>query len=91
MGNSLALLAHADVTEGDLRELGHLQEAQDVWSLGVMAFELLTGKRALRMSEGGDKVRPQTMHARLMSSIYTQFALQLPGASFTRETMCAIT
>jgi hypothetical protein len=28
-----------------------------VWSLGVMAFELLTGSPALRLTEGRDKVR----------------------------------
>lgn len=33
-----------------------VQEALDVWSLGVMAFELLTGKAALLMHEGKDKV-----------------------------------
>jgi serine/threonine protein kinase len=34
-----------------------VQEAMDVWSLGVMMFELLTGQPALRMTEGKDKVR----------------------------------
>lgn len=33
-----------------------LPKALDVWSLGVMAFELFTGKSALRMIEGKDKV-----------------------------------
>jgi serine/threonine protein kinase len=33
-----------------------VQEALDVWSLGVMAFELLTGKPALHMTEGKDTV-----------------------------------
>ena len=35
-----------------------VQEALDVWSLGVMAFELLTGQPALRMHEGKDKAPP---------------------------------
>jgi serine/threonine protein kinase len=34
-----------------------MQEALDVWSLGVMAFELLTGKPALNMFEAKDNVR----------------------------------
>lgn len=34
-----------------------LQEALDVWSLGVMAFELLTGTGALPMNEGSERVR----------------------------------
>jgi serine/threonine protein kinase len=34
-----------------------IQEALDVWSLGVMAFELLTGKPALNMFEAKDNVR----------------------------------
>jgi serine/threonine protein kinase len=33
-----------------------MQEALDVWSLGVMACELLTGKPALCMIEGKDKI-----------------------------------
>jgi serine/threonine protein kinase len=37
-----------------------MQEAVDVWSLGVMAFELLTGKFAFCMLEGKDKV-PQPL------------------------------
>jgi serine/threonine protein kinase len=34
-----------------------VKEALDVWSLGVMAFELLTGKPALSMFEARDSVR----------------------------------
>lgn len=34
----------------------HIQEAVDAWSLGVMAFELLTGRSAFRMVEGKEKV-----------------------------------
>ena len=33
-----------------------LQEAHDVWSLGVMAFELLTGSTAVIMLQGKEKV-----------------------------------
>lgn len=36
-----------------------MQEALDAWSLGVMAFELLTGKPALRMTEGKEQVHFQ--------------------------------
>ena len=34
-----------------------LQEALDVWSLGVIAFELLTGKPAFEHYKGKDLVR----------------------------------
>ena len=40
-----------------------LQEAQDVWSLGVMAFELLTGDPALLMHAGRDKVCSSDHHS----------------------------
>lgn len=36
---------------------GDEQEAVDVWALGVLAFELLTGHTALRVHEGKEKVR----------------------------------
>jgi hypothetical protein len=38
-------------------EVFSVQEAVDAWSLGVMAFELLTGKRALNKEQGRKKVR----------------------------------
>jgi serine/threonine protein kinase len=41
-------------------EVSFVQEAVDVWSLGVMAFELLTGKFAFNMLEGKNKV-PQPL------------------------------
>ena len=34
------------------------QESLDVWSLGVMVFELFTGEPAIQMLEGKDKVVP---------------------------------
>jgi serine/threonine protein kinase len=37
-------------------EVFSVQEAVDAWSLGVMAFELLTGKPALNMKQGKEKV-----------------------------------
>ena len=36
---------------------GALQESMDVWALGVLAFELLTGHTALKVHEGKEKVR----------------------------------
>ena len=33
-----------------------IQESLDVWSLGVMVFELFTGEPAIQMLEGKDKV-----------------------------------
>jgi hypothetical protein len=38
-------------------EVFAVQEVVDAWSLWVMAFELLTGKRALNMEQGRKKVR----------------------------------
>jgi hypothetical protein len=34
-----------------------VQESLDAWSLGVMAFELLTGAPAFKMNFGREKVR----------------------------------
>ena len=34
-----------------------MQESVDAWSLGVMAFELLTGKPAFAMVGGKDQAR----------------------------------
>lgn len=34
-----------------------VQEGLDVWSLGVMAFELLTGERAIKIHKGKEEVR----------------------------------
>lgn len=46
----------------------------DVWSLGVMAFELLTGKPALAMNEGKDKVRdPFHVQERLSSFTHSSW------------------
>ena len=33
-----------------------IQESLDLWSLGVMIFELFTGEPAIQMLEGKDKV-----------------------------------
>jgi hypothetical protein len=48
-----------------------------VWSLGVMAFELLTGKPALRMTEGKETVRSSSAWClNLESASFTLYALQ---------------
>lgn len=42
------------------RDSYEVQEAMDVWSLGVMAFELLTEDKmkGLQLTDGKEKVRP---------------------------------
>jgi serine/threonine protein kinase len=54
-----------------------VQEALDVWSLGVMAFELLTGEPALHMIEGKDTVR----------NFSTSPCLNLETASFALDAL----
>lgn len=48
-----------------------VQEAVDVWSLGVVAFELLTGKPAFSMAGGKDQ-------ACISSAIFFMFCSSVP-------------
>jgi serine/threonine protein kinase len=48
--------SHEAVGSNSSNGYGELQEALDAWSLGVMAFELLTGKPPLNLMEGKEKV-----------------------------------
>lgn len=73
-----------------------LQEALDVWSLGLMAFELLTGQPALRMREGKEAVRLLLGFISLVYSLVHmrrqvglgQSGLQSRKESFDRGTTC---
>lgn len=38
-----------------------VHESVDAWSLGVVAFELLTGERAIKWGIGKEKVRPKLL------------------------------
>ena len=51
------LLRSVVIVEIIIEDFFVFQEAVDVWSGGVMAFELLTSSPAVSMLEGKDKVR----------------------------------
>jgi hypothetical protein len=61
-----------------------LQEALDVWSLGDIAFELLSGQPALRMTEGKDEVRTEfRLHSCITTACNSQ--QQMTRSSGTAE------
>jgi serine/threonine protein kinase len=55
---------------GQAKMIAH--EALDVWSLGVMAFELLTGEPAFRMLHGKEQARtPNFVHDALHNALHS--------------------